>query len=148
MSTVDGRRVVSGTYGRVWYNGDLWIEVQQFEAKVIVEREDVQIGLSIDSKINGLRGEGTFRRLKIYTRTNKKVLEDWKAGRDPRGTFIGAIADPDAVGGQDERVQINNVWFNENTLLSFEKGVGKTEQETPFGFTPTETRYLDTIEDK
>lgn len=146
MPTIDGRRVLSGTYGRVWYNGDLWMEVQQFEAKVTAEREDVQIGLSMDTKINGLRGEGTLRLLKVYTRTNKTVLEDWKAGRDPRGTLIGAIADPDAVGGQDERIQIDNVWFNELTLLSFEKGAGKTEQEIPFGFTPTETRYLDTIE--
>lgn len=145
MPIIDGRRVLSGTYGRVWYNGDLWIEVQQFEAKVTAEREDVQIGLSIDTKINALRGEGTMRLLKVYTRTNKRVLEDWKAGRDPRGTFISAIDDPDAAGGQDERIQLDNVWFNEMTLLAFEKGVGKTEQEVPFGFTPSEARYLDII---
>jgi len=49
------------------------------------------------------------------------------------------------VGKQSERVSVGNVWFDEITLMSFEKGK-KLEEDYKFGFTPSDADFIDTIE--
>lgn len=77
-------------------------------------------------------------------RNINKYLEAWKQGLDPRGTFIGLIDDPDAVDGQKERCSIDNVWFNDLLLMSFEKGK-VVEKEFTAGFTPEDASFIETI---
>lgn len=140
-----GRRRWNGNHGRVWWDGELLFEISKFEAKVTAEREDVYIGNSIDSKITRLKGEGSLTIKSVINRNINKYLEEWKSGRDPRATLVGLLADPDAVDGQNERISLDNVWFNEMLLMAFEKGK-VVEKEFPFGFTPEDAIFIEQID--
>lgn len=143
--TYRGRRRWSGSHGKVWWDGELLFEVSKYEAKVKANREDVIVGMSVDSKIVSLQGEGSFTIESVINRNINAYLEEWKAGRDPRATLVGVIDDPDAVDGQNERCSIDNVWFNELILMIFEKA-NVVEKEFPFGFTPEDARFIETVE--
>ena len=111
--------------------------------KVTANREDVQIGIDVDSKITGLKGEGSYTVKKVYTRA-KAILESWKKGKDVRCQIIAKLKDPDAVNGQTERWSANNVWHTELPVVNWEKG-GIVEEETSIGFTPSDLQNLDQI---
>ncbi|CAL7891932.1 phage tail tube protein [Fusobacterium necrophorum] len=138
-----GNQTISGAYGTLWLNNEKVMELKSVEAKVTAERTDVQLGLSIDSKIIGLKGEGTITVNKVYTR-GKKLLEDWLKGKDTRSRIVTSIQDPDAVGKGEERVSIDNVWFNAIDLAKFTRGE-VVEEELPFGFTPEDVKYENAI---
>lgn len=143
--TYRGRRRWNGNHGRVWWDNELLFEIVSFTATVTAQREDVYIGNSIDSKITGLRGSGSFTIRSVVNRNINAYLEEWKAGRDPRATLVGLIEDPDAVDGQNERITLDNVWFNELLLMEFEKG-NVVQKEFTFGFTPEDASFIETIE--
>ncbi|AYZ73402.1 terminase [Fusobacterium necrophorum] len=138
-----GNQTISGAYGTLWLNNEKVMELKSVETKVTAERTDVQLGLSIDSKIIGLKGEGTITVNKVYTR-GKKLLEDWLKGKDTRSRIVTSIQDPDAVGKGEERVSIDNVWFNAIDLAKFTRGE-VVEEELPFGFTPEDVKYENAI---
>lgn len=143
--TYRGRRRWSGSHGKVWWDNELLFEISKFNAKVTANREDVPIGNSLDSKIVSLKGEGSFTVKSVMNRNISAYLEAWKNGTDPRATLVGLVEDPDAVDGQKERVSIDNVWFNELMLMDFDKGK-VVEKEYPFGFTPEDAQFLETVE--
>lgn len=138
---------INGTWGMVWWDGEQVFEVESFEAKITANREAVTMAMSLDedSKIIGLKGEGTLTIKKVYSRGIAKLLDAWRKGNDPRSQLVGKLADPDAVGKQSERVVIGNVAFNELTLMQFEMGQ-KLTREFPFGFTPSDVDFPDRIE--
>ena len=140
-----GRRRWNGSYGKVWWNGELIFEIEKFECKVTANREDVTCDISLDSKTVSLKGEGSLTIKNVINRNLSDMLEDWKNGHDPRAQLVGLIDDPDAVDGQKERVVIDNVWFNELQLMTFEKGK-VVEKELPFGFTPQDASFLETVD--
>lgn len=144
-TTYRGRRRWNGSWGKVWWDNELLFEIEKFEAKVTADREDVLIGIDKDSKQVSLTGTGTFTIKSVINRNINRYLEEWKAGHDPRATLVGLLDDPDAVDGQKERCTIDNVWFNELTLMTFEKGKA-VEKEFPFGFTPSDAKFIETIE--
>lgn len=139
-----GNNQVSGTHGKFYWDGLLIAEVETFEAKVTPKREEVQLDMDIDSKVNGYSGEGTFTLKKFFTRGKDKLLEAWKRGEDPRAKFVSKVKDPDTQGKQAESVTIGNVWFNELTLIQFEKGT-PSKEEFSFGFTPSDASFVDII---
>ena len=143
--TYRGNRRWSGSWGRLWLNDDLLFELQSFECKVTADREDVIIGQSKDSKIVSLTGEGTIVIKKVFNRGFAEYMENIKAGRDVRYRIVGALSDPDMLHAQKERISIENVWFNELDIMRFEKGT-VVETEIPFGFTPEDLKYLETVE--
>lgn len=146
MDKVPGYRVINGSWGQVWWDGDLVFEVKSFETKVVPNREEVTSSgtLDVDSKITSLRGEGTLVIKKVYSRGLTKLLTAWKNGLDPRSQFVGKLADPDTKNKASERCVINNVWFNELTLMQFEQNKS-LERSYPFGFTPSDVDFPDTI---
>ena len=103
----------------------------------------MQLGIDVDSKITGLKGEGSYTVKKVYTRA-KEILENWKKGMDVRAEVIAKLADPDAVGGQIERWACDNVWHNEIPVVNWEKG-GIIEEEVSIGFTPSDLQNLDAV---
>lgn len=142
--TIRGNRTLSGTWAEVWWNGVKILEVSKITAKVTVNREDVQMGLDIDTKITGWKGEGTISMIKAFTRF-EDVRQEVARGRDPRGTIITKLKDPDATGGQTERYQIGNVALSE---FGFEYEMGSiVKQEVPFSFTPTDMILLDEVKE-
>lgn len=144
MNEIRGNRVLSGTWGEVWYNGIKIAELQKISVKTTLNREDVQVGLDIDSKITGVKGEGTLALNKVFTRF-EDVRQEVLRGHDPRGTIISKLKDPDAIGGQTERYQIGNVALSEFGF-EWEKGA-VVKQEVPFRFTPSDMIPLDAIQE-
>ncbi len=145
MGQIRGNRHLSGTWGQMWYNGFLIGEMTKIATKTTVNREDVQTGIDVDTKITGMKGEGTMTLAKAFTRF-EDVREEIKRGRDPRGTIIAALKDPDATGAQTERYQIGNVALSEFGF-EWEKG-SVVKQEYPFSFTPSDMINLDKIEEQ
>lgn len=129
----EAKRVVNGTYGRVWVDGELWAEVDSFEAKVTINYEDVNFAGegATYKKATGWAGEGSMTIKKIYSRVQRKMAESVRRGEYPRCQIVGKVADPDAFGA--ERVAINDVTFNEFMLMKFEQKTLGSE-EIPFAF--------------
>jgi len=140
-----GNRRWSGNWGRVWIDNVLIFEIESFEAKITNDRDDVIIGQSKDSKIVSLTGEGTITIKRVLDSGISAYWESVKAGHDTRFTIVGAIKDPDMVKGQEQRIQIENVWLNEVDVMHFTKGE-VVETEIPFGFTPEDVRFLSTVQ--
>lgn len=140
---IRGNQTLSGTWAQVWVDGELIAECKKIEAKVSANREDIQIGADMDSKITSLKGEGSLTINKVYSRCND-ILRAMQQGKDKRVQIIAKLADPDAVGSQIERYSINNVWFAEIPLISYERGA-VIEEELSIGFTPSDVTILDEI---
>lgn len=139
-----GNKRWNGSHGKAWWDNELLFEIVKFEVKVTANREDVIIGNSVDSKVVFLKGDITFTLKNVINRNISKYLEAWKEGLDPRATFVGLIDDPDAVEGQKERISVENVWFNELILMTFEKGK-VVEKEYTGGFTPEDSVFIEEI---
>lgn len=143
MAQIRGNKTLSGTWGEVWVNGERIFELSKIEQKITANREDVQLGLDVDSKMTGLKGEFTLTIKKVYTRF-WSIVEDMKKGKDTRSQIIAKLADPDAVNGQQERYSTDNCWFNDLPIFSAEMGT-LIEQEFTGGFTPSDMVNLDQI---
>lgn len=139
---IPGNRHLSGMWAEITFNGIRIAEATKITTKITVNREEIQTGINIDSKITGLKGEGTLTMTKAYTRF-EDVRREIMKGKDPRGTIIAKLKDPDAEGGQTERWQIGNVALSE---FGFEWETNSVpKQEMPFSFTPTDMINLDAI---
>jgi hypothetical protein len=118
----------------MYWDGELIFEVTSFEAKIKPNRETVTFAgdMISDSKLMSIEGTFTFKIKKVFSRGQIKLAAAFKAGKDPRSQLIGKLADPDAYGS--ERVVLNNCWFDEVALMSFESGK-LAEDEFSGGFT-------------
>ncbi|MCM3411462.1 phage tail tube protein [Metabacillus litoralis] len=133
MGKVKSNRQINGTFGSVWVNGEKWLDVDSFEAKVTVSFEDVNMAedLATHKKMTGWAGEGSMTVKKVYSRGSGLMANAVKTGQVPDISLVGKLADPDAFGS--ERVAINEVTFNEFMLMKFEQKTLGTE-ELPFNF--------------
>ena len=61
---LEAKRVASGTYGELWWDGEKIAECYKFEAKYTKNKEDVAMcGQFItDSKVTSAKGTGTIGR--------------------------------------------------------------------------------------
>lgn len=144
MASIQGNRYLAGSYAEVYWNGIKVLGCNKISLKVSVNREDIQVGLDIDTKITGLKGEGTIAVNRTYS-AFESVRREIIAGKDPRGTIVTKLKDPDAKGGQIERYQIGNVALNEFPL-EYEHGAA-VKSEFPFRFTPGDMICLDKIDE-
>lgn len=144
MTENRGFRRIAGAWGTLHIDGEAIFEVVSFEASVEVQRGDVQIGINVDSKMTGLAGSGQFVVKHVYTRGIDKYLFAVKAGRDPRFLASVCLDDPDAVGGQVERINIGNCWINNLPLSNFDKAE-VVEKTFEFGFTPSDVDVAEGI---
>jgi len=143
MNGYTPKRVINGTFGEMWVDSDYCAEVTGLQAKVALEKQDVnQCGTFFKgSKITGASGTGTIKANKVTSFFSKKVADSIKARKFPEYTIISNLADPDAYGA--ERVKLTGVTFDEATLVDWEANkLG--EQSIPFTFTDYD--FLDFIE--
>lgn len=143
MAGLRGNKTLAGTWGEVWVDGEKVFVLQKIEQKVETNREDVQIGIDVDSKLTGMKGSGTLSIKKVYTRA-RAVLERLCTGEDLRCQIISKLKDPDAVNGQIERWSTDNVWWNTIPVINWETGT-PIQEEWEFGFTPSDLKNLDEI---
>ena len=135
-------RVISGTWGEVWLEGELAAEVYKCQAKASFTKDDIRIcgQMAVDKKITGISHTGSLGMHKVNTRMAQLIGGQIRQGHDPRFTVISKLDDPDSFGA--ERVVLKNVSFDDLTLADWEAGTaGKIE--APFTFTDYE--FLDQI---
>ena len=140
MSKLMANRVLSGSFAELWIDGSRIAEASSIKMTVKVERADVQIGMDIDSKITGYRGEGEIRLRQVFTRFFD-IVEQAKQGHDLRVTITTALKDPDSMGGAEERYSIASVALEELPLINY--ATGKINEQTiKFRFLPGEMKNL------
>ena len=136
------KRVISGTWGEVWLDGDKVSECYGLQAKVSFNKEDIALcgQMASDKKVTSIECTGSLRMHKVTSRMALAIGENIRNGKDVRFTIVSKLKDPDAYGA--ERVVLSNVSFDDLTLADWEaKSVGKVE--APFTFTDFE--YLDMV---
>lgn len=138
---IPANRVVSGTWGQVWVDNELWAELSGFQAKFSYNKSAVSMCgvMAEDAKVTSVKGTGSITANKVYTR-NISRTDALLQGRDVRATIVGALADPDAYGA--ERVALYNVSFDDETIMDFQSGQ-VVKSTHPFTFTGRE--WLDVI---
>lgn len=142
MARPNTDQIINGTYGNVWVDGELWAEVESFEAKITVSYEDVNFAGhgGTFKKGTGWTGEGSMAIKKIYSRVQRKMANNVKKGIFPRFEIVGKVDDPGALGA--ERTALHDVTINEFNLLKFEQKTLGSE-EIPFAFSDYD--MIDTI---
>ncbi|MCT4593583.1 MAG: phage tail tube protein [Anaeromicrobium sp.] len=131
-----GNRIINGTWGEVWLDGDKLSELTGLNAKIELKKEEVKMCgvMAKETKIVGWEGKGTLKLHKVNSRMAIKMGDMIKKGKDVRFTIISKLADPDTIDAQSERIVLKNVSFDNLTLADFEmKALGKVE--CPFTFT-------------
>ncbi|MEH6940777.1 phage tail tube protein [Bacillus sp. JJ722] len=133
MNKIPPKRVINGTFGAVWVNGEKWLDIEAFEAKIAIDYEDVNMAevLATMKKMLGWTGEGSMTTKKVYSRGAVLMADAVKTGIMPDIEIVGKLADPDAFG--HERIAIKDITLNEFTLLAFEQKTLGTE-ELPFNY--------------
>lgn len=131
---IDERKIINGTHGTVFLDGEEVAEVKSFQAKLEFQKEEVKIAgkMATGTKYMGYSGKGSLALHKVNSRMIKAIGQQIKEGKEPRFTIIGKLADPDSDGV--ERIAINNVSFDDLTLFDFEVGA-LGQAECPFTFT-------------
>lgn len=139
----NAKRVISGSWGQVWLDGELVGECYGLQAKISFNKEDISIcgRMATDKKVTSIDCTGSLKLHKVSSRMALAIGDYVRNGQDVRFTIVSKLRDPDAYGA--ERVAVKNVSFDDLTLADFEaKNVGKVE--CPFTFTDYE--FLDVIQ--
>ena len=139
---VETKRIMNGTFGECWLDGDYVGECYKAQAKVEFTKEEIkQCGTFFtDNKVVGCKGTGSLTMHKVNSRMAINVANMVRNKQDVRFTVISKLADPDAFGA--ERCAVYGVSFDDLTLFDWEAGtVG--EVETPYTFTTY--KYLDSV---
>lgn len=143
MANLQANRTLSGSFAEIWVDGARIAELSELTLTVRMRREQVQLGMDVDSKITGYEGRGTMTLKQVYTRFYE-VLEQARKGLDKRCTITTALKDPDATDGGEERFSISNVAFTELPFIGYKMGE-VNRQRLPFTFRPSDLVCLDAI---
>lgn len=144
MANLQANRTLSGSFAEVWVDGAKIAELSELTLTVKLQREEVQLGMDVDSKITGYAGEGTMVLKQVYTRFYE-VLEQAKSGVDKRCTITTALKDPDALDAMEERYSVSNVAFDQLPFINYKMGQ-VNEQKMEFRFRPSDLVCMDAIE--
>lgn len=134
-------KVMSGTFGEVWLDGEYVAEAKGLQAKVTIEKEDMPVAgkYYTDSKFMGYKGTGSLMMYKANSRMIRKISASIKAGQNPRFQVLSQVQDPAAYGA--ERILIKDASFDDLTLIDWELRKNG-ELQCPFTFTDWEEKDL------
>lgn len=126
-------KVINGTHGSCWINGELLSDLESLELKVTLEYEDVNFSEDMGTyrKFLGWTGEGSIVFKKVYSRGINLLAEAVKTGVMPDITINSKLSDPDSYG--QERVSVTDVTFNEFLLAKMEQRT-LLQEELSFAF--------------
>ena len=130
---VNVNRILKGSNGNAWVDGELLASLKSIEAKIKGEFSDHNFcGDSATYSIfDGWSGEGTITMSKIDSVLWNKVAQAYKNGVMPDVKIVTSLADKST--GKSERVALTGVVFTEFTLVGF-KAKEAIEEEYPFKF--------------
>ena len=141
--TIDSaRRVISGTWGEVWLDGEKVAEASAGQAKVALNKETVNLcgRFMAAHKATSASGTGSLTLYKVDSGFAQR-MEGIQRGVDRRFTLIFKLRDQDSYGA--ERVALYDVSFDDLTLADW-KAATVGSVTAPFTFSDYE--YLDQIE--
>ena len=129
MAGIDPFRVINGTFGSIYLDGQWLANFTRCEATV--EPDLAEMKLSGDEmtkhKVTGYRGSGTISGFKVTSVLLKAVLDNPKR----RFELIAKLEDPESTG--KERVRIPGVIFNRYPVANWRAGE-VVEEEWSFVF--------------
>lgn len=127
MAKRKAKRIINGTYGAVWINGEKLFDLKSIELKVTIEYEEISFpeDPATHRKYIGWNGEGALVVDKTFSRGSSLLAKAVKSGQMPDVTITTKLADPDAYG--TERVSVSEVSFNEFLLTKIEPKTMLTE---------------------
>jgi len=113
-------RVINGTFGELWLNGEQVGECYGLQLKMSFNKEDVPVcgNMFVDTKVTSVKGTGTVKLHKVNSRMPIAVGDNIVNGHDKRFVIVSKLKDPDAYGA--ERVSVSNVSFDDVTLADWE----------------------------
>ena len=134
---MNANKVMCGTWGEVWLGEDYVAECYGLQAKVTVNKEDVNLcrQMAVDKKITSISCTGSLKLHKANSRMAIAIGDSIRKGEDRRFTILSKLEDPDACGA--ERITLRNVSFDDLTLADWEAAKNGTV-EAPFTFTDYE----------
>lgn len=137
------KRIMSGTRGEVWLDGELVAECTACKLVMKANKEKISMcgAIGTDNKINNYDCTGNLKLLKTSSRMAELLADAISAGQDPRFVIISKLDDPDAYGA--ERVSVSGVSFDDLTLADWEAGKSGSV-DVPFTFTGFS--MLDTVD--
>ena len=143
MLAFNHNKVIRGTFGKVWVDGERMSNVKSFEAKAAIDYEDMDVNGDFGQKKRymGYSISGTMTLHKYDSFILSKYHAGVMNGELPEITVVSALDDPTGYGA--ERVALHDVKFDEITLSKFENRT-VTEEEVPF--TAGSFEFLDLIE--
>lgn len=141
--SLDTNKVMSGTFGSLWLDGEKIAEAYGLEARVEIQKEEVPVcgRYSTPEKFMGYKGSGTVKLRKVYSRMISKLSDAIKAGQLPTCEILSEVADPAAYGA--ERILLKGVSFNELVLANWEVKQNINEELT---FTFDDWKDFDIVE--
>ena len=146
-TNITSDRVINGSYGELWIDGEKMAEVYGLDAQMEVLKAEVPIcGISsgVGKKFTGLNGTGSLRFNKVSSTFSKKQAEAIKEGTPLVSTIISKLADPSVAKYGHERLELRQVQFDTISLAQWEAG-NLVQQEVPFTF--EDFNFLNTISD-
>lgn len=135
-------RVINGTHGAVWINGQKLADLESIELKVNIEYEDVYFAEDTGKhrKFMGWTGEGSLTLKKVFSRGALLLGDAVKNGKIPDIEITTRLGDPDSYGV--ERTSVSGVTFNEFLLSKIEQRALLQEE---MGFEFSDFDLLETI---
>lgn len=130
---INANQLINGTHGFVYVNGHKLANVESMEAKIALEYEEVDLAEDTGKhqKFMGWSGSGTMVLKKIDSYILALMIDAIKTGNMPDVQIVTGTKDPASLGA--ERVQVDEVTFDEVTLMQFEQKTLRKE-EIPFKF--------------
>lgn len=143
MQPFNHNKVIRGTFGKVWLDGERMANVKSFEAKATIDYEDMDVNGDFGQKKRymGYSIAGTMTLHKYDSTIAAKYHAGVMNGELPDLTIVASVDDPTGYGA--ERVALYDVKLDEITLSKFENRT-VTEEEVPFA--AGSFAFLDLIE--
>lgn len=118
-------RVILGTYGKLYVDGQWQTNVNRVEAQVEMEKRELNLSGDpwVRHKRGPLRGTGTM--------SGFKVTSDWIRRGFQRFEIICSLEDPEAYG--HERIRLMNCMVDRVQLANWQAGE-EVQEEIPFTF--------------
>ena len=137
MEKFEAQRVMSGTQGEIWIEGEHMAEVTGFKAEIKLIKEEVnQVKTMFKQyKVVGCEGTGNVKMNHVSSYFINLMADNIRKGRQTVVTIRAKLDDPDAVGR--EEVIIRDATFDKLTLMDWE-AKKLTEDDYDFTFTDFE----------
>lgn len=134
--------ILTGSGGRVWWNGKLIATLTKIEVKMSASYDDVEVcgDLTTYSLYAGWSGSGSISYLKVDSDIVDAMIEAYTSGVMPDIQIVTALTNSRTK--KSARYQISSVAVTEILVASFESKK-QVEEEVPFSFSTI--RNLDGI---